>query len=74
DMVNGMSLKGSSTHDKLICKACLEGKQHHNPIPMKSNVENPCVLHQTYSNVCGPMEMTACTGHRYFVTFIDAYS
>ena len=69
-----MSLEGSNTHDKSICKACLEGKQHCDPILTKSDVENPRVLHRTYSDVCGPMETTACTGYRYFVTFIDAYS
>jgi transposase InsO family protein len=73
-MVNGMNIEGSNAHDKSICKACLEGKQHRNPILTKSNVENPRVLHQTYSDVCGPMETMARSSYRYFVTFIDAYS
>ena len=50
------------------------GQAAHAVIPSESNVESPRVLHRTYSNVCGPMEMTARRGHHYFVTFIDGYS
>jgi transposase InsO family protein len=74
DMVNGIKVIGPRTHNKAVCQPCLDGKQHRDPIPKKSDVENPKVLHRTYSDVCGPMETTARTGSRYFVTFIDAYS
>lgn len=74
DMVNGIKVTGPSTHDKAVCQPCLKGKQHRDTIPKKSDVENPKVLHRTYSDVCGPMETTARTGSRYFVTFIDAHS
>jgi len=74
DMVNGIKVKGLSTHNKTVCQPCLEGKQHHNPIPTKSDIINPRVLHHTYSDVCGPMDTISCLGFRYFVTFIDAYS
>ncbi|KAG1825381.1 hypothetical protein EV424DRAFT_1295530, partial [Suillus variegatus] len=33
DMVNGINIKGSSTHNKAVCQPCLEGKQRCNPIP-----------------------------------------
>jgi hypothetical protein len=74
DMVNGIKVKGLSTHNKTVCQPCLEGKQHHNPIPTKSDIVNSRVLHRTYSDVCGPMDMTSCLGFQYFVTFIDTYS
>jgi hypothetical protein len=73
-MVNGIKVKGLSTHNKTVCQPCLEGKQHHDPIPTKSDIVNPRVLHHTYSDVCGPMDTTSCLGFRYFVTFIDTYS
>ena len=60
--------------DEDQCVPCLEGKQHHAIIPMESKVKNPRVLHRTYSDVCGPMEMTVQRGYRYFMMFIDGYS
>jgi hypothetical protein len=48
EMVNGMKIMGPTTHDKdtEVCKPCqVDGKQHWNPIPTKSDVENPSVLH-----------------------------
>ena len=74
EMVSGMTITGERTHDGDLCKPCLDRKQHCNPIPDMLNVESQRVLHRTYSDVCGPMETTACTGHRYFVTYIDAHS
>ena len=73
-MVDGMAISDSKDTHGDKCIPCLEGKQHCAVIPSESNVESPQVLHRTYSNVCGPMEMTAWRGHRYFVTFIDGYS
>ena len=63
DMVNGMDIEGSNSHNKSTCKACLEGKQHRNPILTKSSVENTRVLHWTYSDVCSPMETMACSSY-----------
>lgn len=62
----------SGESPQLHCDACLKGKQHQNVIPAESTTRSPGVLYRTYSDVCGPMETTARTGHRYFVTFIDA--
>jgi hypothetical protein len=73
-MVRGMEVSGSITDEKQVCKPCLEGKQPRKPIPDESTIENPRVLHRTYSDVCGPMETPSQTGHRYFMTFIDACS
>jgi hypothetical protein len=74
DMVNGIKVKGPSTHNKTVCQPSLEGKQHHDPIPTKSDIVNPRVLHRTYSDVCSPTDTTSRLGFWYFVTFIDAYS
>ncbi|KIK91777.1 hypothetical protein PAXRUDRAFT_148724, partial [Paxillus rubicundulus Ve08.2h10] len=73
DMVSRMEITGPMTHNG-VCKACLEGKQHREPIPQKSMVEDPRILHWTYSDVCGPMQTQAWTGHSYFVTYINGYS
>ena len=73
-MVSGMSINDPGTMDEDQCIPCLKGKQHRAIIPMESEVENPRVLHRTYSDVCGPMETTVRRGYRYFVTFIDGYS
>ena len=73
EMVNGMEITGTTTHDT-ICTPCLEGKQSRDPIPHKSTVENPRILHRTYLDVCGPMPTQSRTGHSYFVTYIDGYS
>src|ERR1700704_5210928 len=62
------------THENVICGACLKGKQSRKPIPNESDIENPRVLHRTYSDICGPMETTSRNGYRYFITFIDACS
>ncbi|MDR7986887.1 DDE-type integrase/transposase/recombinase, partial [Escherichia coli] len=40
----------------------------------ESDVQNPRVLHRTYSDVCGPMQTQTRSGYRYFITFIDGHS
>jgi len=69
-----MAISNSKETHKDQCITFLEGKQHHAVIPSKSNVESPRVLHRMYSDICGPMKMTARKGYCYFVTFIDGYS
>ncbi|OBZ71294.1 Retrovirus-related Pol polyprotein from transposon TNT 1-94 [Grifola frondosa] len=73
-MVKGMSIVGSLTKPKTVCKPCLEGKQHRNPIPKLSEVEYPEVNFRTHSDLCGPMQTTARGGYRYFCTFVEGYS
>ncbi|GBE82734.1 hypothetical protein SCP_0411190 [Sparassis crispa] len=72
-MVKGMSIVGEKVSN-VTCKPCLHGKQTRQPIPKESDVENPCVLHRTYSDVCGPMQTQTRSGHRYFITFIDGHT
>ena len=62
-MVSGMSINNPGTMDEDQCVPCLKGKQHCTIIPTESEVENPRVLHRTYSDVCGPMETTARRGY-----------
>ena len=73
DMVNGMEITGTMTHDT-ICTPCLKGKQNWDPIPHKFTVENPWILHRTYSDVCSPMPTQSWTGQSYFMTYINRYS
>ena len=56
------------------CSTCLKGKMIQQPIQKVSDIENPCILHCVYSNVCGPMQKTTQDGHCYFMTFIDGHS
>ncbi|GBE86218.1 Retrovirus-related Pol polyprotein from transposon TNT 1-94 [Sparassis crispa] len=72
-MVKGMSIVGEKVSN-FTCKPCLHGKQTRQPIPKESDVENPRVLHRTYSDVCGPMQTQMWSGHRYFITFIDRHT
>ncbi|GBE88168.1 Retrovirus-related Pol polyprotein from transposon TNT 1-94 [Sparassis crispa] len=72
-MVKGMSIVGEKVSN-VTCKPCLHGKQTRQPIPKESDVENPHILHRTYSDVCGPMQTQTRSGHRYFITFIDGHT
>ena len=73
-MVNGMEISDLKDMHEEKCIPCLKGKQHCAVIPSESDVESSRVLHRLYSDVCGPMEMTAWKGFHYFITFIDGYS
>jgi len=44
------------------------------PIPKVSNIENPCVLHCVYSDVCGFIQKMIQDSHCYFITFINSHS
>ena len=68
-----MEITGTMTHNT-ICTPCFEGKQSWDPIPHKSIVENPRILHQTYLGICGPIPTQSQTAHLYFVTYINRYS
>ena len=72
-MVSGMEMMGETMNDS-SCKPCFEGKQHQEAIPQKSMVEYLCILHCTYSDVCGPMQMKAWTRHLYFMMYINGFS
>lgn len=56
------------------CIPCLKAKTTCAPIPKTTTTENPRVLHQIFSDVCGPMSMRGVPRDRYFLMFIDGYS
>ena len=73
-MVKGMEINEYNDKDDTHqCSICLEGKMIQQPIPKVSDIENSCVLHCVYSDVCGPMQKTTQDGHHYFMTFIDGH-
>ena len=74
NMVKGMHITDSDSHDSGIYKAYLEGKQTQAPIPKVSNVQNPSVLHRVYLDLVGPIEPQGRNGERYFMTFLDGHS
>ena len=56
-----------------ICESCLEGKMTKRPFSAKGNRAGG-LLELVHTDVCGPMNVKAREGYRYFVTFIDDYS
>ena len=74
NMVKGMHITDSNSHDSDTCKAYLKGKQTQAPIPKVSDVQNLSVLHRVYSNLVGPIEPRGRNGECYFMTFLDGHS
>jgi len=74
-MVKGMEIDKHDNKDETHqCSTCIKGKMIQQPIPKVSDIENPCILHHIYSDICSPMQKTTQDGHRYFMTFIDSHS
>ena len=62
----------SSNKDLAVCDACQQGKSHQLPFSESSReVKHP--LEFVFSDVWGPAQ-TSVSGHKYYVSFIDAYS
>jgi hypothetical protein len=62
-MVRGMEINDMSINSNdSPCSLCLHGKQTQAPIPWNSNIDNPCLLHCIYSDICSPMCTTALMG------------
>ena len=74
NMVKGMHITDSDSHDSGICKACLEDKQIQAFIPKVSDVQNLSVLYRVYSDLVGPIEPQDRNGERYFMIFLDGHS
>ena len=53
------------------CIPCLKGKQTWDEILKESSTKHPHILHQIYSDLCGPMQTQSCHGELYILTFID---
>ena len=54
------------------CESCLAGKATVKPFGKASRASSP--LEVIHSHICGPMNVKACHGAFYFLTFIDDYS
>ena len=72
--VTGLEIRGEARDsNNLVCTTCAAGHQHRDTMTRtREKTEN--LLENIHSDVCGPMETTALTGERYFVTFIDEAS
>jgi histone deacetylase 1/2 len=62
----------SSNKTLAVCDACQQGKSHQLPFVSSSRVVTT-PLELVYSDVWGPAQ-TSVSGHKYYVSFIDAYS
>ena len=66
-------LLGSITNVSLpMCELCLAGKAYRKPFGKALRVTHPLEL--VHSDICEPMNVKACHGASYFLTFIDDYS
>ena len=54
------------------CENCLKGKMARKPFGTGTRSEFPLQL--IHSDICGPMNVRARHGGRYFITFIDDYT
>ena len=55
-----------------MCEPCLAGKACRKPFGKAPKATHPLEL--VHSDICGPMNVKACHGASYFLTFIDDYS
>jgi hypothetical protein len=65
-MVDGMEIIPQATEGFGVCKACLQGKQNHEPIPKESD------LYRIHSDLCNVGDSQE--GYCYFATFINDFS
>lgn len=61
----------NSKNENHICEACILGKQHHKPFPVKSFWRATKPLELVRTDICGSMQTISNEGNRYFLTFID---
>ncbi|KAL0298224.1 UNVERIFIED_CONTAM: Copia protein [Sesamum calycinum] len=55
-----------------VCEPCMAGKACRKPFGKAKRPTRPLEL--VHSDICGPMNVRACHGAFYFLTFIDDYS
>ena len=58
----------------VACTDCINGKQHHNPIPKKSTWRATQKLELIHADICGPITPSSNSNKRYILLFIDDYS
>ncbi|CAL9016186.1 unnamed protein product [Prunus brigantina] len=67
---SGLQCASDSPNSNPLCSACLQGKMHRLPFPIRhSRSENP--FHTVHSDVWGPSHYKSIEGYRYFVSFLD---
>ena len=59
--------------ERLQCVSCIQAKMIRSKFGERSQ-RNPRKFGLIHSDVCGPFEVNALGGFRYFVTFIDDFS
>ena len=59
--------------EKLTCISCIQGKFARAKFGRRDS-RNPRKFGLVHSDVCGPFEVNAIGGFRFFVTFIDDFS
>lgn len=70
-MVHGLpKLQAAST----ICKDCVIGKQHRDPIPKRSTWRATQRLQLIHAGICGPITPISNSNKRYLISFIDDFS
>ena len=73
DVVRKMISNEKFESERLQCVSCIQAKMIRGKFSERSQ-RNPRKFGLVHSDVCGPFEVNAVGGYRYFVTFIDDFS
>ena len=57
----------------VTCTDCINGKQHHDPIPNKSTWRSTQKLELIHADICGLITPISNINKRYILLFIDDY-
>jgi len=56
------------------CEACMKGKQHQIPFPIKNKWRATEKLGLVHAHLCGPITPASSSQKRYFLCFVDDFS
>ncbi|KAL8106255.1 hypothetical protein AgCh_029879 [Apium graveolens] len=70
-MVTGLPQLPVST---IVCNDCMNGKQHHQPIPKKTQWRATQRLQLIHADICGPITPASDSQKRYVLCLIDDFS
>jgi transposase InsO family protein len=73
-MVNGLKVPSHVLRQHVDCPACVLGQQKKLPHPPSLSEKVDKRLALVHSDLMGPMRVQSERGHRYVLTFLDAYS
>jgi hypothetical protein len=72
-VISRFGLPTIATKSELACSACLSAKSKQLPFSQSSSkIKSPLDL--IYSDLWGPSSVCSRTGHKYYISFLDAYS